>query len=914
MSRDASPTPVAPQRQADPIRPIAPARISLPIAGMTCASCVNRIERFLSKTDGVLEAHVNLATERATVIIDPVRAGRMELVGAVEAAGYEVRPEPEATGAASADSGPTAEDLVRRREQRVLLVQSLVSIAVAAGLMLVMFWPQTVIPMEQLNWAALLPATIVQFWAGRRFYAAALRAARHRTTSMDTLVTVGTSAAWLYSVVVTLAPRLIHEAGLHPETYFDSSAAIIGLVLLGRWLEARAKGRASGAIRRLLGLQAHDAHRIEDGTERDVPIAEILPGDLLRIRAGEKVPVDGVVVEGASAIDESMLTGESVPVDKVPGDPVMGATLNTSGSMVMRATRVGGETALARIIALVDNAQASRAPIQRLADRVSEVFIPFVLAASALTFAVWFLAGPEPRLTFALTTFISVVVVACPCAMGLATPTAIMVGTGRAAEAGILFRTATALETAGRVDAVVFDKTGTLTLGRPTVERVVAADGATAQEVLDLAASAERGSEHPLGRAIVARAHLDELGFRPAAGFRALSGHGVEAVIDEQDVLVGSARLLVERGTTDVEIGALAAAADADRAMGRTIVWVAARGRALGFIAIADPVRPHARAAISELRRAGIEVWIVSGDQASTVTALAAQVDVAEAYTRSGVLPSEKADIIGEIRASGRTVAMVGDGINDAPALASADLGIAIGSGSDIAVEASDVTLVGDDPRTVLRALDLSRRTSTVIRQNLFWAFAYNILLIPVAMGLLYPAAGLLLSPALAAGAMALSSVSVVSNSLRLRGFDARPGAPTAMRRGGPGAVLRDAGFLVVVAALAVAVAAGAVAIDRAIDDGAQHISLASRDLSFSTDTIDVTAGAYVVLEFTNEGTVFHDWHIEGLANVEGAARPGQTQRVRFRIDTPGRYTFDCTVPGHAEHGMTGVLIVHPAD
>ncbi len=911
-SPTAAPTapPPTPPIAAPPVEGI---RITLPITGMTCASCVNRIERYLQKTDGVLEASVNLATERATITVDPARAGRDELVGAVEAAGYEVRAQTEAARASAAEPDLSVEDEARAREQRRLIVEAAVSIAVAAVLMLVMFWPQTVIPMEQLNWAALVPATIIQLWAGRRFYEAAFRAARHRSANMDALVVVGTTAAWTYSIVVTLVPSVIHEAGLHPQTYFDSSTAIIGLVLLGRWLEARAKGQAGSAIRRLLGLQARAAHRIEGGVERDVPIEDVQPGDLLRIRAGEKVPVDGVIVEGATAIDESMLTGESIPVDKVAGDAIMGATLNTSGSVVMRATRVGLDTALARIVALVESAQGSKAPIQRLADRISQVFIPFVFGAAALTFVIWLLAGPEPQLTLALTAFISVVIVACPCAMGLATPTAIMVGTGRGAEAGILFRSATALEMAGRVDAVVFDKTGTLTLGRPTVERVVAAPGVTEADLLDLAASAERGSDHPLARSIVARARLDELGFRTVEGFRSLAGHGVEALVDGRPILVGSARLLAERGIAGIADTPLAATADEDRAHGRTIVWVAADGAALGFVAIADPVRPQAVAAVADLRRAGIDVWIVSGDQESTVAAVAAQVGVPADHARGGVLPAGKADIVAEIRASGRTVAMVGDGINDAPALASAALGIAIGSGSDIAVEASDVTLVGDDPRAVLRALDLSRRTSTVIRQNLFWAFAYNVILIPVAMGVLYPAAGVLLSPALAAGAMAISSVSVVSNSLRLRGFDARPAAAPATRSSGRLAAIRDGAFLIVIAALAFAVAGGAVAIDRAIDEGAQHVSLTARDGSFSTARIDVTAGTYVVLDFTNAGTVFHDWHVDGLANVEAGARPGQTQRVRFRIDTPGTYPFDGMVPGHAAAGMTGVLVVHPA-
>jgi Cu+-exporting ATPase len=883
--------------------------ITLPIDGMTCASCVNRIERYLRRTDGVLDATVNLATERATVAVDPTRAGRAELVRAVEAAGYDVRPE----RAPSPDDlllAPelAAEDRERARDQRILLVEALASLVVAAVLMVLMFWPQTSVPMETLNWVALIPATFVQVVFGRRFYVAAWRAARHGTANMDTLVAVGTSAAWLYSIVVTLFPEWVHEAGLHPDTYFDSSTAIVGLVLLGRWLEARAKGQAASAIRRLVGLQPRSAHLVDGDAERDVRVEEVRAGDLIRVRAGESIPVDGVVVEGSTAVDESMLTGESMPVERSAGDRVLGATRNTSGSILVRATRVGRDTALARIVGLVEGAQASKAPVQRLADRISERFIPFVLGAAALAFAVWYAVGPEPRLTFALTAFIAVLIVACPCAMGLATPTAIMVGTGRSAEAGILFRTATALELAGRVDTVVFDKTGTLTLGRPTVEAVLPEIGVAARDLLDLAASAERGSEHPLARAIVARANTDELGFRGADGFVAHAGGGVEAVVDGRRVVVGSARFLAERGVPVAE-------ASTEAVRGRTVVWVAVDGAPLGRIAIADPVRPEGRQAVADLQRAGIDVWLLSGDQQSTADAVAAAVGIPADRVRGAVLPDGKAAAIGDLRGDGRVLAMVGDGVNDAPALAAADLGVAIGSGSDVAIEAADVTLMRDDPRAVVTALALSRRTSTVIRENLFWAFAYNVILIPVAAGVLYPAFGLLLNPALAAGAMALSSVSVVGNSLRLRRARLDPdGATDFVAHGGsPLARLRDAAFLVAVALGGVAIVAGAVLADRSLDASARHLTLTARDLSFSPSTLEVRAGEWVVLDFTNDGRVFHDWHVNGLANVEAAAQPGETQRVRFRIDAPGRYDYDCTVTGHAAAGMDGVLIVDPA-
>jgi Cu+-exporting ATPase len=753
-----------------------PIEIVLPIEGMTCASCVNRIERFLAKTPGVEHAAVNLATERATVSVDPAVAGRDELVRAVEAAGYEVRPdrhadEAAATGGAIA-AELTADDLERERAQRITLVQAVASIAVALGIMLVMFVPQSAVGLETLNKLVLWPATLIQFWAGGRFYRAAWRAGRHGSATMDTLVAVGTTAAWAYSMVVTLWPEVVMSAGIEPMSYFDSSAIIIGLVLLGRWLEGRAKGRTTGAIRGLVSLQATTARRVRDGVEEDVDLAAIVPGDLLRVRPGDKIPVDGVVVEGASAVDESMLTGEPIPVTKATGDDVIGATVNTTGSFVMRATHVGRDTALARIVELVERAQGSKAPIQRLADRVSEVFVPLVLVLATLTFVAWMLVGPEPRFTWALTAFIGVVIIACPCAMGLATPTAIMVGTGKGAEAGILVLGGEALETAGRVDTVVLDKTGTLTLGRPEVATVVPASGFAPGELLDVVASLETGSEHPLGEAIVRRARLDELGFRPVEGFEAIVGRGVVGTIDGREVVAGSRRLMAERG---VDLAALVEPARIAAADGATVVFVAADGSAAGLLAIADPVRPQSAAAVAELRGAGAEVWLLTGDARTTAEAVARAVAIPADRVIAEVLPGDKDATVERLRANGRTVAMVGDGINDAPALARADLGVAIGTGADVAIEASDVTLVGGDPRLVASAMALSRATIRVIRQNLFWAFAYNVVLIPVAMGALYPAFGITLNPAFAAAAMALSSVSVVANSLRLRGVDVRP-------------------------------------------------------------------------------------------------------------------------------------------
>jgi Cu+-exporting ATPase len=887
------------------------AEVELPIAGMTCASCVNRIERFLKRTDGVEAASVNLATEIATIRYLPDLTGRAELARAVEAAGYDLKPPPsdaETTAARTLRSAADADARLRAAHARQLLLEGAVSLAVAVVIMILMFWPQTVMPMETINRLIIVPATIVQFWAGRRFYAAAWRAGRHGGATMDTLVAVGTTAAWAYSVAVTLAPSLVHEAGLHPETYFDSATIILGLVLLGRWLEARAKGEASGAIRRLIGLQAVSALLVAPGGDRSVAVEEIQPGDLLRVRPGDRIPVDGVVVEGSSTVDQAMLTGEPIPVMKGPADEVFGATLNQSGTFTFRATRVGSDTALARIVALVEHAQGSKAPIQRLADRISEVFVPAVLAVGVVTFAAWFLFGTEPRLTLALTAFIGVVIVACPCAMGLATPTAIMVGTGRGAEAGILFRGGESLEQAHRVDAVVFDKTGTLTAGHPTVTAIELTGSLDQAELLDLAASLETGSEHPLGAAIVARARADELGFRPVADFAAAPGHGVEGIVDGRRVVVGTARLLVERGIATANVEPVAERLGES---GRTPVWIAVDGTVAGLVAVSDPVRPEAAAAVAELHASGIDVWLVTGDQLRTAEAVAERVGIAADRVMAGVLPGAKSTKIEQLQAGGRVVAMVGDGVNDAPALAQADVGIAIGSGAAVAIEAAGVTLVGGDPRGVPAAIALSRATMGTVRENLFWAFAYNVLLIPIAMGALLPF-GIVLSPALAAAAMALSSVAVVTNSLRLRSFDARPSGARRAPRGGALARLRRGWYLVGVALASLAIAGGVIAADRAIDAGAITIDVSARNLQFAPAAIEIPAGRFVVLRFTNSDPVFHDWTVEGLANIDANARPGQTQRIRFRIDQPGDWTVVCTVAGHAEAGMTGRLSVRP--
>ena len=897
--------------------------LQLPIEGMTCASCVNRIERYLRATDGVETASVNLATEIATIRYLPALAGRAELVEAVEKAGYDIRTTPDAAVEAGAPGGwhlrtaLSAGDLEREREARTTLRQAIAAIAVSLVVMVAMFVPQTIVPMTTINRLALLPATLIQVWAGARFYRATWRAARHGTANMDTLVAVGTGVAWLYSVGITLFPQVAHEAGLHPETYFDASTIIIGLVLLGRWLEGRAKARATDAIRRLVALQPDHARRLggDGDAEVDIPLAAVEVGDRLRVRPGERVPVDGVVVEGASAVDISMLTGEPIPVDVTPGSEVSGATLNTTGSFVLRATRVGRETALARIIELVDRAQGSKAPIQRLADLAAERFIPLVFLIAASTFIAWFALGPEPRLTLALTAFISVVVIACPCAMGLATPTAIMVGTGRGAEAGILVRSGEALEIAHRVDTVVFDKTGTLTLGRPDVTGIVAVPGGDAQLVLDVAGALERSSEHPIGQAIAAHATDRGLGSATADGFEAVIGGGARGSVtvdgSPRRIVVGNARLLQSDG---VDLEPLAAALDASTSAGRTPVIVALDGRAVGLIEIADPVRSEAAVAVRELRAAGIDVWMVTGDSRHAAGSVARQVGIPSHDVVAEVLPAGKADIVERLQARGRVVAMVGDGINDAPALARADVGIAIGTGTDVAIGSAGITLMRGDPRGVAAAIGLSSATMRIVRQNLIWAFGYNVVLIPLAAGVLIPAFGIALSPALAAGAMAMSSVSVVLNSLRLRAFDARPEARHQLGHRRGLARLRDAWFLVAVAVAGLGLAGGVLAADRAIAASAQHIEVVAQDLRFTPNDLRLTAGRTVELSFRNDGSTFHDWEVDGVANVDAGARPGQTQRIRFTIDRPGAYAIQCTVPGHAAAGMTGTLIVQAAD
>ncbi|HET8571602.1 MAG TPA: heavy metal translocating P-type ATPase [Candidatus Limnocylindria bacterium] len=737
--------------------------LTLPVIGMTCASCVNRIERYLNRADGVAQATVNLATERATVHFDPARIDRAGIVDTIRAAGYDVR---RTDAAATGDEAGQVQEAAER-EQRDLLWQALAATGIGLAMMAVMFWPGGAPwPMERINVWLLVPATIVQFVLGRRFIVPAAKGLPHGDLNMNTLVAMGTLAAYGYSLFVTLLPEVVTDAGLTLETYYDSAAVIIGLILFGRWLEARAKGRASGAIRALLELRPATARVIRNGVEFDLPVDQVREGDLLRVRPGDKVPVDGILTDGASALDESMLTGESLPVEKVAGDRVIGATLNTSGSFVMRAEKVGSDTALEQIVRLVEQAQGSKAPIQRLADRVTGWFVPAVVGVALLTFATWMLFGPEPRLPFALSSAIAVLIIACPCAMGLATPTAIMVGTGKGAEHGILVRNGTALEEAQRITTVVLDKTGTLTRGALSVTAVEPRDMPEA-ELLALAAGAERGSEHPVAEAIVRHALAAGQPVPDASHFEAIAGGGVRATVDGHALLIGTERLLRDAGI----------AVDAARTSDSP-VFVAVDGQLAGVIGVADTIRPEAAHAVARLRNRGLDVWMITGDRAATAARIAERAGIAPNRILAEVLPGEKAAQVDRLQREGATVAMVGDGINDAPALAQADLGIAIGTGADVALEASDITILGDDLGSVPDGIGLSRATMRVIRQNLGWAFGYNILLIPVAAGVLYPLLGLTLSPALAAGAMALSSVSVVSNSLRLRAFQPASSQP----------------------------------------------------------------------------------------------------------------------------------------
>ncbi|MFN3648559.1 MAG: heavy metal translocating P-type ATPase [Armatimonadota bacterium] len=740
-----------------------------------CMTCTpDKLEKAVLPVAGVLAATYNAATQQVIVEYLPEAADLDVVRRALESAGYRVEDTPPAGAVGAPEGEADWEQQAREQEYREIWRRLLVALVFGV--------PVTVVAMLHLDfpgnhWFQLLFTTPVVFYSGRPFFTGAWGALRHRSADMNTLIALGTGAAYLYSVVATLFPQSVtvaagHAAHAAAPVYFEAAAVIIALILVGRLLEARAKARTGDAIRRLMGLQARTARVIRGEQELEVPVEEVAPGDLVLVRPGEKIPVDGVIRSGESAVDESMLTGESLPVEKRPGDEVFGATVNRTGAFRYEATRVGKDSALQQIIKLVQDAQGSKAPIQRLADVISGIFVPVVLIIAIATFVAWFNFAPvETRLQQSLVAFVSVLIIACPCALGLATPTAIMVGTGKGAENGVLIKGGESLETAHRLSAIILDKTGTITHGRPELTDVLAAAGGEAAEteLLRLAAAAERSSEHPLGEAIVRAAEARGLPLPEPSAFQSLTGRGLEATVDGRSLLVGNRRLMEERG---IDISALDDAMTRLAGEGKTPMLAAVDGAAAGILAVADTVKESSPAAVAALRRMGLEVAMITGDNRRTAEAVARQVGIDRVLAE--VLPEHKAEQVKQLQSEGKVVAMVGDGINDAPALAQADVGIAIGTGTDIAMEASDVTLIRGDLNGVVTAVELSRATMRTIKQNLFFAFIYNTLGIPVAAGVFYPLFGWMLSPMFASAAMALSSVSVVTNSLRLRGFHPR--------------------------------------------------------------------------------------------------------------------------------------------
>ncbi len=754
-------------------------KITFAVTGMSCASCVAHVEKALSGVSGVTSVNVNLATEKATVEYDTNKTSMADFRKAVEDAGY---------GTSAVDSeeiSPT--DTIgesNRREINTLKNKLILASSIGAYMLVVAIsgftgdWLPSAFSNKYLLWAL---ATPVQFWAGWQFYRGAWGALKHKTANMNTLVAVGTSAAYLYSVAAILFPGFFAAGGRGTHVYFDTASIIIALILLGRLLEARSKGQTSEAIKKLVGIGAKTARVLRDGQEIDIPIGEVLVGDIITVRPGEKVPVDGIITEGRSSLDESMVTGESLPVEKEHGDEVIGATMNKTGSFRFRATKIGKDTVLSQIIKLVEEAQGSKAPIQRLADIIASYFVPAVIGIALVIFIVWLIFGPSPAFTYALLNFVAVLIIACPCALGLATPTAIMVGTGKGAESGVLIRSGEALETAHKIQAIILDKTGTLTQGKPVVTDILTMSGFPEDKLLRIAASAERGSEHPLGEAIVNAARDRNLTLAKATEFNAIPGLGLEATLEDQTILLGNLKLMQDR---QLSLSGLEEKSSQLTTEGKTPVFISLNGIIAGIIAVADTLKPDSQAAVRELHRLGLEVVMLTGDNKRTAEAIAGEAGIDRVLAE--VLPENKAHEVKRLQDEGKVVAMVGDGINDAPALAQADVGIAIGTGTDIAIEAADITLMRGDLGGVVTAISLSKHTLRTIKQNLFWAFAYNVALIPIAAGILYLIFGHngtppglrfffgdygFLNPILAALAMATSSITVVSNSLRLRRF-----------------------------------------------------------------------------------------------------------------------------------------------
>jgi Cu+-exporting ATPase len=742
------------------------ARVTVPVGGMSCAACAQRVEKAIKRLPGVTEASVNLATEKASVVYEPQKLRVSEIKAAIEKAGYK------ALDAVRADAAD-ADRARRQKEIRTLRTKFIVSAAFSLPLLYIamvpmLTWvrlpfPAGLDPMEYPLVYALLELLLVipVVGVGHKFYTVGFKALFWRSPNMDSLIAIGTTAAVLYSIWNTLQIAG-GDFGAVESLYFETAGVIITLILLGKSLEAVSKGRTGEAIKKLMGLAPKTAVVLRDGAEREIPIEEVEIGDVVVVKPGAKIPVDGTVLEGGTAIDESMLTGESMPVDKKAGDSVYAASLNTTGTIRFRADKIGSDTALAQIIKLVEDAQGSKAPIAQTADVVSGYFVPIVCAIALAACVLWFAATRDVE--FALTIFISVLVIACPCALGLATPTAIMVGTGKGAENGILIKGGEALETAHKINVVVFDKTGTVTEGKPAVTDVLTADGAPPDGLLQIMASAENGSEHPLGRAIVAGARDRGLALLKADGFDAVPGRGIEARIGGQAVLAGNRKLMEERG---VSLAALETEADRLAEDGKTPMYAAIDGRLAGIVAVADVIKPSAGAAVERLRKTGVAVVMLTGDNGKTAAAVAKQAGIDNVLAE--VLPQDKADEVKKLQRDGKRVAMVGDGINDAPALAQADIGIAIGSGTDVAMESADIVLMRSDPADVPAAINLSKRTIRNIKQNLFWAFGYNVVGIPIAAGALYLFGGPLLNPIFAAAAMSLSSVSVLTNALRLK-------------------------------------------------------------------------------------------------------------------------------------------------
>ncbi len=738
------------------------AKITVSVGGMTCAACVRRVENALNFVPGVIDANVNLATGRATIIHGAEWGGLAELEKIITGQGYEFLGELK-------DSLADPIEASRVKELKDLKLKvtcgAILSVIIFLGSMQHWFSLLHFVPRQTMLWAMFVLTAPAVFWVGSRFFIGAYKAALQKTSDMNTLVAVGAFSAYAYSAAATFFPHFFMTAGVMPHVYYDGAAMIVTLILVGRLLEAKAKGKTSTAIKKLMNLKPKTAHLIREDQDLEVAVEEVTVDDILLVKPGERIPVDGVILSGQSEVDESMLTGESMPVAKETGQKVFAATMNKTGSFTFRATGVGAGTALAQIIRLVEEAQGSKAPIQRLADKVASVFVPAVFVVAFITFAVWYFLPTESNFSRALINFVSVLVIACPCALGLATPTAIMVGTGLGAQSGILIKGGEALEKIHKLSVVVFDKTGTLTRGEPVLTDLVAtADGFGSTQVLAYAVALEKNSEHPLAQAILQRAQADGITVAAVEKFTAASGLGAKGFLKDKLCLIGNRMLMESEG---ISVNALDESSAALAREGKTVVYVALEKTAIGIIALADVPKASAKQAIESLKRRGLKVMMVTGDNAGTAKAIAAQLGIDQVL--ADVLPANKADEIKKLQAEGEVVAMVGDGINDAPALAAADVGIAIGAGTDVAIEASDITLIRDDLLGVPEAICLSEATMRVIKQNLFWAFFYNVIGVPIAAGALYPFFGILLNPEFAAAAMALSSISVVSNSLRLR-------------------------------------------------------------------------------------------------------------------------------------------------